>query len=96
MPQSFVYIMANRKNGTLYIGVTAHLFRRNFEHKNDVIEGFTKKYGIHKLVYYEEYDDIRNAIHREKCLKEWKRSWKIQLIESTNPCWKDLYYELAA
>jgi putative endonuclease len=96
MKQGFVYIMANRKNGALYTGVTSNLPRRDFEHKNDVLEGFTKKYGVHKLVYYETHETMEAAIHREKCIKEWKRKWKIELIEKFNPTWRDLSSVLAA
>lgn len=86
----FVYIMASQKNGTLYIGVTNDLERRIFEHKNDINEGFTKRYGVHTLVYYEESNDIGEAILREKQLKKWYRKWKIELIEGVNPGWRDL------
>ncbi len=91
----YVYIMASKKNGTLYIGVTNDLIRRVYEHKNDFIPGFTKKYAIHSLVYFEDTGEIGAAIHREKQLKEWDRKWKIALIESTNPDWKDLWEEIA-
>jgi putative endonuclease len=96
MKQGFVYIMANRKNGALYTGATANLFRRNFEHKNDLLEGFTKKYGVHRLVYYEVHETLEAAVYREKCIKEWKRQWKIKLIEEFNPDWKDLSRDIAA
>ena len=92
--QYYVYILASQKNGTLYTGVTNDIIRRSFEHKNNVIKGFTKKYGVHILVYYEIYEDINNAISREKCIKRWKRNWKIELIEKNNSQWKDLYDEL--
>ncbi|RPA55082.1 GIY-YIG nuclease family protein [Shewanella vesiculosa] len=88
--QSYIYIMANRPNGTLYIGVTSDLIRRDWEHKNGLSDGFTKKYSINLLVYYEVFDDIYNAITREKQLKKWKREWNIQLIEKFNPRWDDL------
>lgn len=91
MSQSFVYIMASQRNGTLYIGVTNNLVRRCYEHKQDMVEGFTKKYQVHTLVYYEVHSDIRAAIKREKQLKKWNRSWKIRLIEEKNPGWLDLY-----
>ena len=94
MKESYVYILASKKNGTLYIGVTNNLLRRISEHKNDEIKGFTKKYNVKTLVYYETYPDIRDAIYREKCMKEWKRQWKINLIEKINPEWEDLYDEL--
>jgi len=90
----YTYILASQKNGTLYIGVTRDLVRRVHEHKNDLNEGFTKKYQVHNLVYYEEYEDVNDAIWREKCLKKWKRDWKIKLIESVNPGWEDWYNDL--
>jgi len=89
MRQYFVYLMTN-KSGTLYVGVTNNLERRIFEHKNSLIEGFTKKYKINKLIYYEETNDVLTAIAREKQIKGWRREKKIALIESTNPEWKDL------
>jgi putative endonuclease len=92
--QSYIYILASKKNGTLYIGVTNNLIKRVYEHKNNLADGFTKKYGIHLLVYFEIAEDITSAIKREKQLKEWRRAWKIQLIEKTNPQWKDLYETL--
>ncbi len=90
----YVYILASKRNGTLYIGITSNLFKRIYEHKNNLVEGFTKKYNIHNLVYYEITEDVNNAISREKQLKRWKRNWKIELIEKNNPKWKDLYFEL--
>jgi len=90
----FIYIMASKKKGTLYVGVTNDLMRRVFEHKNDHIEGFTKKYKVHRLVYYEHTNDIYSAIEREKTIKTWNRQWKISLIEKKNPDWNDLYPEL--
>lgn len=87
----YVYILSNKRNGTLYIGVTSDLIKRVWQHKNDVVEGFTKKYQTHRLVYYEEYISIDVALNREKRLKNWQRSWKLELIESFNPYWKDLY-----
>lgn len=89
--QSFVYILASKRNGTLYTGVTSGLIKRTYEHKNSLIDGFTKKYGIHKLVYFEVFDDIKEAIKREKQIKKWNRAWKIRLIEKNNPTWQDLY-----
>jgi putative endonuclease len=86
--------MASKRNGTLYIGVTNDLRRRIYEHKNELIEGFTKKYSIKNLVYYEQTNDVREAILREKRLKKWNRGWKIKLIEELNPDWKDLSEEL--
>ena len=91
-----VYILASDRNGTLYTGVTGNLLRRLYEHKNDVIDGFTKEYGVHKLVYYEEYSDPLSAIQREKNIKHWIRRWKTELIEKTNPTWRDLYEEIAS
>ncbi len=90
----YVYILASKKNGTLYIGVTNNLIKRVYEHKNNLINGFTKKYRISHLVYYEIFNDIYEAITREKRLKKWKRQWKIELISKFNPEWRDLYYEL--
>ncbi len=86
----YMYILCSGKNGTLYIGVTNDLSRRLYEHKNKIIEGFTKKYDVNKLVYMELYEDARDAIHREKCIKKWNRTWKMRLIEKGNPHWKDL------
>jgi putative endonuclease len=85
-----VYILASKRNGTLYIGVTNDLERRVYEHKKNLIEGFTKKYNIHNLVYYEDVNDIHSALQREKQLKRWSRQWKIELIERFNPEWNDL------
>ena len=87
----YVYMLASKKNGTLYIGVTSDLPRRVFEHKNNLLEGFTKKYKIHNLVWYEQHETILGAITREKQLKKYKREWKINLIDRSNPEWKDLY-----
>ena len=83
--------MASQRNGTLYIGVTSNLIKRIWEHKTDVVKGFTKKYGVHILVWYELHNDIVSAIQREKALKKWRRKWKLELINSFNPGWKDLY-----
>ena len=91
----YVYILASRIGGTLYIGVTNDLVRRVFEHKAKFVSGFTKKYNVVKLVYYEQYDSIENAIQREKRLKKWNRQWKIRLIEERNPNWDDLYPGIA-
>ena len=85
MKDYFVYILASRRNGTLYIGVTNNLLKRVDEHKNNLVEGFTKKYTVHDLVYYERHNDIYCAITREKQMKKWKRQWKINLIEGSNP-----------
>ncbi len=94
MKQYFVYVLASRMNGTLYIGVTDDLVKRVYEHKHDLAEGFTKKYGVHSLVHYEITNDVNEAILREKKLKRWKREWKVSLIEKANPDWKDLYDRL--
>ena len=94
MKNYYVYILSSKRNGTLYIGVTNNLVRRVYEHKEDLIEGFTKKYNVKTLVYYEIHSDIKKAIEREKQMKKWYRKWKIELIEKTNPKWKDLYTEL--
>ncbi len=91
MKKFYVYIMSSGKNGTLYVGVTSDLPKRAWEHKNKIFEGFTEKYDVENLVYYEIYDDPENAIRREKRLKHWLRSWKIDLIQKKNPEWKDLY-----
>lgn len=88
---SYVYILASQKNGTLYIGVSTYLLQRVYQHKTKVVEGFTSKYKVDSLVYYEIHDDVREAIAREKMLKKWKREWKIDLIEQQNPHWDDLY-----
>jgi putative endonuclease len=89
-----VYILANNRNGTLYTGVTEDLIRRVYEHKNNLVEGFTKKYHIHMLVYYEQHGNIESAITREKRLKKWNRKWKLELIEKDNPQWRDLYEDI--
>ena len=91
MKQPTVYILASQRNGTLYVGVTSDLIQRVWQHKYDVVEGFTKQYGVHMLVYYELHDDMEYAILREKRLKKWNRSWKLRLIEERNPDWNDLY-----
>ena len=91
-----VYILASRKNGTLYVGVTNDLARRVFQHKQDVVEGFSSRYKIHLLVHYEAYEDVRDAIQREKNIKHWPRAWKLALIEESNPDWLDLYETLNA
>ncbi len=90
MKQYYVYILASQKNGTLYIGFTNDLPRRMYEHKKNLTEGFTEKYSVHKLVYFEMCNDVNVAIQREKRLKKWNREWKIELIEKTNPGWRDL------
>jgi len=92
--QYYVYILASRRNGTLYIGVTSDLVKRVYEHRSDVVAGFTKKYGVHRLVYYETVHEIDSAIAREKQLKRWERAWKVELIEKINHNWRDLYSDL--
>ncbi len=87
----YVYILAKARNSTFYVGITSNLPKRIWEHKNDIADGFTKKYGIKTLVYYEIFDDPQNAIRREKRLKKWNRAWKINIIEKINPKWHDLY-----
>jgi len=89
----YVYILSSQKNGTLYIGVTNNLQRRIYEHQNNLVDGFTKKYKIHNLVYYEQTDSVESAIIREKQLKNWKREWKVKLIEENNIAWRDLSLE---
>jgi putative endonuclease len=91
MKQPCVYIVASEKYGTLYIGVTSDLIKRIWEHKNDVAAGFTKQYGVHTLVWFEQHATMESAISREKALKAWKRDWKLNLIEVTNAEWRDLY-----
>jgi putative endonuclease len=92
--QYYIYILASQRNGTLYTGVTSNLVRRVFEHKEGVADGFTKKYGIKQLVYFEVFDNPQNAIDREKQIKAWQRAWKIKLIEEANPHWNDLYADI--
>ena len=94
MKSPCVYIMASKRNGTLYIGVTSDVVRRAWEYKSDAIDGFTKKYGVHLLVYYEMHASMPDAILREKRMKRWNRAWKIELIERSNPQWRDLYEDL--
>ncbi len=94
MKNYYVYILTNKPNGTLYIGVKNDLARRMYEHRNKLINGFTKKYNLKKLIYFEVFDRIEDAILREKRLKKWNRQWKIELIEKTNPNWIDLYERL--
>ena len=92
--QFFVCILASGKHGTLYIGVTSDLVRRVYEHKQKLVPGFTKRYGVNKLVYFEVFEDPTSAIAREKQIKKWHREWKIRMIEDTNPEWLDLYQSL--
>ena len=95
MKQYYVYILSSAPNGVLYIGVTSNLVRRVYEHKNNLVEGFTKQYSVHDLVYFECANNPEAAIAREKQIKEWKRAWKIELINRSNPAWNDLYYDIA-
>jgi putative endonuclease len=92
--QPCVYILASARNGTVYIGVTSDLVKRVWQHKNDFVEGFTKQYGVHTLVWYEVHETMESTIAREKALKNWHRAWKIRLIEESNPEWLDLYEKL--
>ncbi len=94
MKSPSVYLLANNPKGTLYIGVTFNLVQRVWQHKSDFEEGFTKDYGVHRLVWYEVHETMESAIAREKALKKWNRAWKIELIEKTNPNWTDLYDEI--
>jgi putative endonuclease len=89
-----VYILASQRNGTLYVGVTSNLVQRIWQHKNDQVEGFTKKYKVHTLVWYEPHETMESAIAREKAIKEWKRAWKLEVIEAANPSWRDLYEQI--
>jgi putative endonuclease len=93
-PRAYVYILASRRNGTLYVGSTTDLARRVFEHKQKVVSGFTSRYDVVRLVWYESYDRVLDARHREYAIKRWKRAWKLALVESMNPTWRDLYWEL--
>ena len=95
MKQYYVYILASKRKGTLYIGVTGDLVKRVYEHKQNDVEGFTKQYMVHKLDYYETYEYVREALLREKTRKKWNRQWKINLIEKHNPQWVDLYQEIS-
>jgi len=90
-----VYILASQRNGTLYVGVTSNLVQRLWQHRNDQAEGFTKKYQVHTLVWYEAHETMESAIAREKAIKEWQRTWKLELIEAVNPDWQDLGTQLA-
>jgi putative endonuclease len=92
---AYVYILASRKSGTLYIGVTNDLVRRCHEHREGLAEGFTRRYGVKQLVHFESFDDIRTAIQREKSLKRWSRQWKLALIDKNNPEWRDLFLTIA-
>ena len=94
MKQPCVYILASERNGTTYTGVTSNLVQRVWQHKSDLADGFTKKYSVHLLVWYELHESMESAIRREKAIKEWQRGWKLSLIETTNPQWRDLYEEI--
>lgn len=94
MKQPCVYMLASQRNGTIYIGVTSDLIKRVWEHKQDFVEGFTRQYRVHTLVWFEMHEDMMSAIAREKALKEWKRAWKLKTIETLNPQWRDLYDDL--
>ena len=96
MTGGYVYMLASRKNGTLYTGVTSDLQRRAWEHREGVVGGFTAKYGVRQLVWYRDYPDIRDAIDDEKRIKRWHRKWKLALIEGMNPQWRDLYDEIGS
>lgn len=91
MKKGFVYMMSNKQDGVLYIGVTSDIVKRVYEHKNSLVDGFTKQYNLKNLVYYEVYDEIEEAIKREKQLKNWHRKWKVELVNKQNPKWEDLY-----
>jgi putative endonuclease len=91
-----VYILASQRNETLYVGVTSDLARRVYEHKEEAIEGFTKDYGVHELVFYEFHETMNDALTSEKRIKKWRRQWKLDLIEQSNPQWRDLYQDLAS
>ena len=89
-----VYILSNKPGGTLYIGVTSNMVQRVWQHKNDMVEGFTKRYGVHRLVWYEIHSTMESALNREKALKRWNRKWKMRLIQKDNPAWSDLYDDI--
>lgn len=95
MKMPCVYMLASKRNGTLYVGVTSDLVRRVWQHRSELAEGFTKRYGVHRLVWYEVHETMESAILREMALKRWNRAWKIRLIQETNPAWKDLYDAIA-
>lgn len=94
MKQPCVYLLASQRNGTLYVGVTSDLIKRVWQHRNHFVEGFTRRYGVHELVWYELHETMASAIAREKALKKWRRAWKIELIEQFNPNWQDLYHSI--
>ena len=91
MADYYVYILASRSGGAIYVGVTNDLVRRCYEHRNGLLRGFTKQYGLKQLVYFEQHEDIRSAIQREKAIKHWPRAWKVRLIHAQNPNWRDLF-----
>ena len=91
LEQFYVYILCSKRNGTLYAGVTSNLVKRVYEHQNDLVDGFTRKYNVHRLVWYEVHESWESAFQREKQIKKWKRAWKLKLIELNNPSWDDLY-----
>jgi putative endonuclease len=91
MKQPCVYILASKRNGTLYVGVTGYLIKRIYEHKSDLVKGFSEDHGVHMLVWFEQHETMESAISREKNLKDWKRVWKLELVEAMNPGWDDLY-----
>ncbi len=92
--QPCVYILASRRNGTLYVGVTSNLVKRAWEHRNGFVDGFTQRYGVHDVVWFEQHETMDSAITREKAIKKWKRAWKLRLIEQKNPDWRDLCHDL--
>ncbi|NWF92865.1 MAG: GIY-YIG nuclease family protein [Syntrophaceae bacterium] len=94
MKRFYVYILCSKRNGTLYTGVTSNLAKRVYEHKNDMMNGFTKRYKVHRLVWYEIHESWEPAFKREKQIKRWKRAWKLRLIEQNNPFWEDLYEDI--
>jgi putative endonuclease len=94
MPIPCVYILASRRNGTLYVGVSSHLARRVWEHKQDLVAGFTRRHRVHTLVWFEVHGSMASALRREEAIKEWRRAWKLELIEADNPEWRDLYEDL--
>ncbi|MDP2277339.1 MAG: GIY-YIG nuclease family protein [Nitrospirota bacterium] len=94
MKRFYVYILCNKRNGTLYTGITSDLIKRIYEHKNNLVDGFTEKYNVHRLIWYEIHESAESAINREKQIKKWKRAWKLELIERHNPQWDDLYESL--
>jgi len=96
MAEYYVYILASRPGGAIYVGVTNNLIRRLYEHKRGITEGHTRRYNIDRLVYFESYDDVRNALQREKNIKHWPRVWKTRLIAEKNPDWRDLFKEIAS